>query len=142
MTDSHADWFGITAVVNRYAQAVDGQDWALYETCFTGDAQIDYSSAGGSRAGVGDSTAWLATMLAPFSVSQHFITNQVIEVNGDNATCRAYFFGVVGNQGETDSTLIWVGGIYEDQLRRTAEGWRITELIDLSTWTSTGSGAG
>ena len=91
---------------------------------------------------MGDSTAWLTTMLAPFSVSQHFITNQVIDVHGDNATCRAYFFGVVGNRGEADSLLTWVGGIYEDRLRRTAVGWRITELIDLSTWSSSGPGAG
>jgi hypothetical protein len=65
-----------------------------------------------------------------------------IDANGDNATCRAYFFGVVSNQGERDSTLIWVDGIYEDQLNPTADGWRITELIDLSKWTSSGPGAG
>ncbi len=140
MADFQENWLEITALVNRYAQALDGKDWALYASCFTSDAEIDYSSAGGARGGVAESTAWLATMLAPLSVSQHFITNQVIEQNGEEATCRAYFFGVVGNQSETESSLIWVGGIYEDRLRRTEAGWRIAELVDISLWSTPGPG--
>ena len=140
MADSPQDWLEITALVNRYAQAVDGKDWAMYASCFTADAEIDYSSAGGARGGVAESTAWLATVLAPLSVSQHFITNQVIEVTGDEATCRAYFFGVVGDQSEAGSSLIWVGGIYEDRLRRTEAGWRIAELVDVSLWSASGPG--
>jgi 3-phenylpropionate/cinnamic acid dioxygenase small subunit len=142
MAGTQEDWLEITALVNRYAHAVDGRNWAMYESCFTTDAEIDYSSAGGSRGGVAQSMAWLATMLEPFSVSQHFITNQVIGLEGDDATCRAYFFGVVGNQSEADSGLIWVGGIYEDRLRRTDAGWRIAELIDVGLWTSPGPVAG
>jgi 3-phenylpropionate/cinnamic acid dioxygenase small subunit len=140
MADSPQDWLEITALVNRYAQAVDGKDWAMYSSCFTADAEIDYSSAGGARGGVAESTAWLATVLAPLSVSQHFITNQVIEVTGDEATCRAYFFGVVGNQSAAGSSLIWVGGIYEDRLRRTEAGWRIAEMVDVSLWSASGPG--
>jgi ketosteroid isomerase-like protein len=138
MTDAQDNWLEITALVNRYAQAVDGKDWAMYASCFTPDAVIDYSSAGGARGGVAESTAWLTTMLEPISVSQHFITNQVVEVKGDEATCRAYFFGVVGNQSEGESSLIWVGGIYEDVLRRTESGWRIAELVDISRWSAPG----
>jgi len=140
MADSPQDWLEITALVNRYAQAVDGKDWAMYASCFTADAEIDYSSAGGARGGVAESTAWLATVLAPLSVSQHFITNQVIEVTGEEATCRAYFFGVVGNQSAAGSSLIWVGGIYEDRLRRTEAGWRIAEMVDVSLWSASGPG--
>jgi hypothetical protein len=82
----------------------------------------------------------LATMLEPLSVSQHFVTNQVIELHGEEATCRAYFFGVVGNQGDGASSLIWIGGIYEDLLRRTEVGWRIAELVDISVWSASGPG--
>jgi hypothetical protein len=138
MTDAQDNWLEITALINRYAQAVDSKDWAMYAGCFTPDAVIDYSSAGGARGGVGESAAWLATMLEAISVSQHFITNQVVEVTGDDATCRAYFFGVVGNQSEAESSLIWVGGIYEDVLRRTESGWRIAELVDISRWSASG----
>jgi hypothetical protein len=138
MSDIQENWLEITALINRYAQAVDGKDWDLYASCFTTDAEIDYSSAGGARGGVAESTAWLATMLASLTVSQHFITNQVIDVKGEDATCRAYFFGVVG----TEPSLIWVGGIYEDVLRRTDDGWRIAELVDISLWSAPGPGGG
>jgi ketosteroid isomerase-like protein len=138
MSDIQENWLEITALINRYAQAVDGKDWDLYASCFTTDAEIDYSSAGGARGGVAESTAWLATMLASLTVSQHYITNQVIDVKGEDATCRAYFFGVVG----TEPSLIWVGGIYEDVLRRTDDGWRIAELVDISLWSAPGPGGG
>jgi 3-phenylpropionate/cinnamic acid dioxygenase small subunit len=140
MADIQEDRLEITALVNRYAQAVDGKDWVLYASCFTSDAEIDYSSAGGKRGGVAESTAWLATMMEPLSVSQHFVTNQVIELHGEEATCRAYFFGVVGTQSDAASSLIWVGGIYEDLLRRTDVGWRIAELVDISVWSASGPG--
>lgn len=136
MSDVQENWVEITALINRYAQAVDSKDWGLYASCFTSDAVIDYSSAGGSRGGVAESTAWLATMLASLSVSQHFVTNQVIEVKGADATCRAYFFGVVG----AEPSLIWVGGVYEDVLRRTEDGWRIAEMVDTSLWSASGPG--
>jgi hypothetical protein len=46
----------------------------------------------------------------------------------------------VGNQSETESSLIRVGGIYEDRLRRTESGWRIAELMDISVWSTPGPG--
>ena len=41
-----ADELAITALLNRYARAVDTKDWELYRTVFTDDAVIDYSGAG------------------------------------------------------------------------------------------------
>ena len=41
-----SDELEITALLNRYARAVDTKDWDLYRSVFTDDAHIDYSSAG------------------------------------------------------------------------------------------------
>ena len=41
-----SDELEITALLNRYARAVDTKDWTLYRSVFTDDAHIDYSSAG------------------------------------------------------------------------------------------------
>lgn len=43
-----ADEQAISALLYRYARAVDTKDWALYRSVFTDDAVIDYTSAGGS----------------------------------------------------------------------------------------------
>jgi len=47
-----SDELEITALLNRYARAVDSKDWDCIDRFFTEDAHIDYSSAGaiaGSR---------------------------------------------------------------------------------------------
>ena len=43
-------------------------------------------------------------------------------------------------QSAAGSSLIWVGGIYEDRLRRTEAGWRIAEMVDVSLWSASGPG--
>jgi SnoaL-like domain len=54
------DHHEITALLYRYARAVDEKDWDLYRSVFTDDAYIDYSSAG-AAAGPRDEVAdWLA----------------------------------------------------------------------------------
>jgi 3-phenylpropionate/cinnamic acid dioxygenase small subunit len=54
-----SDQLEITALLNRYARAVDAKDWDLYRSVFTDDAHIDYSSAG-AIAGRRDQVAdWL-----------------------------------------------------------------------------------
>ena len=44
-----SDELEITALLYRYARAVDTKDWELYRSVFTDDAHIDYSSAGADR---------------------------------------------------------------------------------------------
>ena len=46
ITADVTDQLAITALLNRYARAVDGKDWDLYRSVFTDDAYIDYSSVG------------------------------------------------------------------------------------------------
>jgi hypothetical protein len=67
-----SDELEITALLNRYARAVDTKDWDLYRSVFTHDAHIDYSSAGaiaGSREQVAD---WLAQGFAGIPMSMHY----------------------------------------------------------------------
>jgi hypothetical protein len=45
------------------------------------------------------------------------------------------FAGPVGwPDGNGGVTLLFVGGTYDDKLRRTGDGWLITERIDTMTW--------
>jgi len=54
-----ADQLEITALLNTYAHAVDGKDWATYRSVFTDDAHIDYSSAGAiTGAAMRSPTGW------------------------------------------------------------------------------------
>jgi 3-phenylpropionate/cinnamic acid dioxygenase small subunit len=142
MTLEIADRFEIEDLLTRYATAVDTRDWGLYQTVFTADAVIDYTSSGGIRGELEEVTKWLADALSIFSMSQHMVTNRDIRVAGDTATSRSYFYNPMGRT-KRDGTmdLMFVGGYYRDQLRRTAEGWRIAERIQDTAWSSSSPGA-
>lgn len=141
MTQEIADRIEIDDLLTRYATAVDTRDWDLYQTVFTADALIDYTSSGGIRGGVAEMTKWLSDALSIFSMSQHLVTNRDIRVAGDTATSRSYFYNPMGRT-KRDGTLdlMFVGGFYRDQLRRTGDGWRITERIQDTAWFSSAPG--
>ena len=74
---------------------------------------------------------WLATVLAPFRVVQHLITNVRVEIDGDRARSVCYFFNPMGLPGRDEGVhTFFCGGIYRDRLIRTERGWRITERIN------------
>ena len=117
------------------SRAVDTQDWDLYRTCFTADAVVDYSGPGGPCGGVDEVVTWLQGVMGWASVSQHYVTNARITVNGDTGTIDALFFGVVGKpESDGGPGLVKVGGGYSDRMRRTPDGWRIEHLLDQSSW--------
>ncbi|WP_280426208.1 nuclear transport factor 2 family protein [Nocardia carnea] len=127
------DELEITALLHRYARAVDAKDWVLYRSVFTEDATIDYSSAGaiaGSRDEVAD---WLAAGFTALPMSMHYITNiEILRLDGDNAQVRAMFYNPMQLPGMTE--LSSCGGYYHHDLVRTADGWRSHRLREENVW--------
>ena len=99
---------------------------------FTPDAVVDYTKAPGGIAGsVAEVTAWLAKVLAPFTVLQHMLGNFDIVVAGNRARSICYFHNPMGFAvGDGPLTMFWCGGRYVDELVRTPAGWRISHRID------------
>ena len=52
-----ADRIEIDDLLTRYATAVDGKDWDLYETCFTPDVSIHYTAPGSIQGWSGGAVA-------------------------------------------------------------------------------------
>ena len=129
MTEDH---LAITALLNRYARAVDTKDWELYRSLFTDDAVIDYSSAGaivGSRDEVVD---WFSKNFGVIPWSMHYITNVEAEIHGDTATVRAMFYNPMQLPGMSEMSAC--GGYYHHDVVRTAEGWRSRRLREENVW--------
>jgi hypothetical protein len=42
-----SDRIQIQDLLVRYTRAIDTKDWALLDTCFLPDAQVDYTATGG-----------------------------------------------------------------------------------------------
>ncbi|OBG81280.1 hypothetical protein A5699_09220 [Mycobacterium sp. E802] len=123
----------ISALLYRYARAVDSKDWELYRSVFTADAVIDYSSAGavvGTRDEVVD---WFAANFGVIPWSMHYITNiEILETDGDTATVRAMFYNPMQLPGMAEMSAC--GGYYHHELVRTPDGWRSRSLREENLW--------
>ena len=132
-----ADRLEIDDLLTRYATAVDTKDWDLFAACFTPDAYIDYTSAGGIKGTLSEVQRWLAQVLAAFPMTQHLVTNRAVVIVGDSATSRSGFFNPMGLPGAAGGlVLFFEGGYYNDKLVRTAAGWRIAERVEESSYST------
>ena len=68
-----SDRIEINDLLTRYTVAIDTKDWNLLDTCFTPDAQVDYTTSGGIKGEYPEVRAWLEKALAPFTMTQHLI---------------------------------------------------------------------
>ena len=123
----------VSAVLYRYARAVDSKDWELYRSVFTEDAVIDYSSAGavvGTRDEVVD---WFAANFGVIPWSMHYITNiEILDGDEDTASVRAMFYNPMQLPGMAEMSAC--GGYYHHELVRTPDGWRSRNLREENVW--------
>jgi len=123
-----SDRLAINDLLIRYTRAIDTKDCSLLDTCFTPDADVDYTPTGGIAGKYPEVRAWLAKALAPFPITVHYITNSIVKLDGDRATARTLVYNPMFF-GNTDGTLhdFTVGATYVDELVWTADGWRIAK---------------
>jgi len=131
-----ADRAEIQDVIVRYGWAIDTKDWDLLDTCFTADAEVDYSSnPGGKKGPYTQIRSWLEKMISAFPVTQHLMSNIAVELDGDRATTRTM---VTNPQGaatrEGPLHFFYVGGRYDDDFVRTADGWKIARRVETTLW--------
>jgi 3-phenylpropionate/cinnamic acid dioxygenase small subunit len=121
MTDRE-DRQDITEVLLRYATGIDRRDWSLFRAVFTDDCDLDYGEIGAWQ-GVDAVTDFMQQAHAAAGRTLHRLTNPVIVVDGDRAEARTYVDALVML---TDNKSAVNGiGYYDDEMVRTAAGWRI-----------------
>ena len=112
----------ISDLLVRYATGIDRRDWPLFRTVFTDDCRLDYGEIGVWN-GVDEVTNFMDQTHAMAGHTMHRLTNQAIAVAGDNASARTYVDAVImfgDNQAGVNAL-----GFYDDEIVRTADGWRI-----------------
>jgi len=126
----------ITDVLTRYTRAIDTGEWDKLDTVFTPDAQIDYTQSGGIAAAYPEVKPWLAEMLpAFFPKRMHTLGQLDIRIDGDEASCSAYFHNPMPmDDGAGGEKIVEFGGIYHHTLARTADGWRSVRLYEEVVW--------
>jgi hypothetical protein len=124
-------------VVNRYAEACDRRDWALFDRVFTVGATVDY---GGTvrLAGREAIVESIRNMLGGCGPTQHLLGNHRAVVDGDTATASCKVRAFHAGLGEHADRTYEVLGAYHYDLVRTPDGWRTAHLrmdVDLELGT-------
>jgi 3-phenylpropionate/cinnamic acid dioxygenase small subunit len=119
-------------VTIRYCWALDTKDWAVLDSVFTEDANGDLLEDVVGRVAI---KKRVETALSRMDETQHLISNHQIVVRGDTATCRCYLQAQHVRKAAHGGPNFIIAGRYEDELKRTADGWRITFRRLVVMWT-------
>jgi ketosteroid isomerase-like protein len=121
------DRVAIADLLARYADAVDRRDLDALDAVFTADATIDFSAFGGSTGDLAATKQFLAESLGIFRRTQHMMGLPLVTVDGDRATARTTCHNPMLIDNADGTTSVWLIGLwYDDDLVRTADGWRIS----------------
>ncbi|MFF7791796.1 nuclear transport factor 2 family protein [Streptomyces sp. NPDC007991] len=132
------DRLAVDGVITDYAVAVDDGDWEAYRGLFVPQGRADYRSAGGIEGEVSAVAAWLAGSMRLFPVRQHLIVNRRVRFGvweqdtGDTAQVQADYINPMATEGPAPDFV--AGGRYAFALRRTADGWRLSEVVIREKW--------
>lgn len=119
---AHEDQLDIVDVLVRYATGIDRRDWPLFRTVFTDECVLDYGEIGAWN-GVDAVTEFMDQSHAMAGHTMHRLSNHAIAVEADTATGRTYVDALIMAQDNTSG--VNAVGFYDDELVRTADGWRI-----------------
>jgi len=127
-----ADVHAIEQVLYRYAIAIDTGDLGGLDEVFTPDARLDMSVAGTLTPA--EYRARCERVLTGLDATHHLVASPVVTVDGDTATAHTYYQAQHARNGCPGGPLLLIGGWIDDELVRTAGGWRITRRRGRAVW--------
>jgi hypothetical protein len=125
------DRAAIMDLQGRYLFALDFQDAETYASTFTEDGIINWARGEiKGRKAIYDfiaSGTYNPTRSAEEgkwpAASRHFITNQVIKVEGNTAKAFTYWFQATNNTADRHTMVLGLFGHYEDELLKINDQW-------------------
>jgi hypothetical protein len=122
-----SDRFEIQELIARYSQLLDLRRWDDLDALFTEDCVLDYTATGAIRGSWPEHKAYDQQVLPSFLGTQHVMGLPTIAVAGDTATARTVCFNPMVVD---DKKVFFVGLWYDDELARTATGWRFSSRVE------------
>ena len=139
MTESALNRLGVIETCTRMAWHADQREWDALRDGFADQVLLDYTSLqGGEPASVSRDElveSW-ARLLGKLAATQHLITNHLVSVAGDTATCTAAFQATHLLPNAHGDPIWTLGGTYHFELVRDGPAWRISALTMTATWAS------
>jgi hypothetical protein len=138
LAESYAeDRAAIIDLQGRYLFALDFRDAETYASTFAEDGVIDWARGEikGRKAiyefissGTYNPTSSAEEGKWP-AASRHFITNQVIKVEGNTAKALTYWFQATNNTADRGTMVLGLFGHYEDELVKIDGRWYFKKRI-------------
>jgi hypothetical protein len=129
------DRMQISEVIHHYPVSIDSRDWKLFRSIFTNEIQLYLGPPTDPlklRTVSADKfTEQVIGIISRFAVTQHFLTDYHVEVNGNEAVCISYMQARHFNQGQPTWDMY---GYYTYNLIRTGDGWKIPKYTLTITW--------
>lgn len=122
----------ILECMHRYARGMDRQDRALLRSAYHDDAVDDH---GGFVGPVEEFIDWAFAYHSSQTRYQHYLTNHLAEVIGDQAHAETYYL-FIGTSCDPHAALTVAGGRYVDRLERRGGRWAIVARLCLIEWKS------
>jgi ketosteroid isomerase-like protein len=122
----------VTDVLYRYASTIDRFDVDGMRAVLADDLVAQYGNA--EPVVGGDAVAgWIAEAIAGVVWQHHLLSVYHVEVDGDHAKALVYHtsYQVFAEDPESAKLLV---GRYHNELRREADGWKISRLVLELLW--------
>ena len=128
------DLLAIQQLACRYAHTVDHRKYAEFDRVFTPDGLLQLPKTPPCE-GL-DAIRAAVRHIEQYKRTLHHINNVMADVSGDSATSEVYCLAehIYDGQDGREWKMDW-GIRYEDELRRTAAGWRIAKRTLSLIWT-------
>jgi ketosteroid isomerase-like protein len=134
MHDPVTDRSDIAQLLAAYAHAVDRRDFEGVARCFLDDATASYS---GTELGPG-----VASIIEHIRGVERFVSTQhlfgvpLIHIDGDSATASSHAVSYLVAETSGAGTVLGRGLVYDDELVRTGDGWRIARRVHRPLWST------
>jgi hypothetical protein len=122
----------IADVLYRYSSAVDSFDKEGLRSCLADDISAQY----GNSEPVTDADTlanWITDATATCIWQHHLLNVYHVKIDGDRANTVSYLTSYQVFEEDPKAAIILVAR-YHDELRRTAEGWKISERVMELLW--------
>ncbi|MER5208676.1 nuclear transport factor 2 family protein [Streptomyces sp. NPDC002825] len=124
----------IAELCDRYVMHLDknrGND-TWFGSVFTDDVHLTFPM--GEYKGMEGLAAFQQMARTTFERTHHIGSNYTVELDGDRAGIRAHLTAVHVRKGEEPAAHFDIGGHYEAEAVRTADGWRIRRFTFDLVW--------
>ncbi|MFJ3631595.1 nuclear transport factor 2 family protein [Streptomyces sp. NPDC090112] len=131
----------LRGLLMRGWRALDHKDWAAWSACWAQDAVLDFGPWGVTygREAIRET---VERAEESFGRMQHHLLNTHFEVDGDRASGIGYMWFVAVSGDGGDGAPYVLGGPYDWEFRRGADGSWLLVRQRLGVWWSDGDGDG